>query len=420
MDRVGIDGLNGPVRKKGGTRSRAKLYKAGSEHVDTMQNSSVSQDLSQGSDEFQKYQLDRVFGNTNNFNRSPSEAQVEAGAIALLKEQGFSTGLAIALNVNAKVFDRRIWIVDNSGSMEIADGHRIVMTSDRKTVAQSVSRWEELQDTVIYHSEMAALLNSPTLFKLLNHPGPGFKKQDFSVATPGSSSDEDIRKARTFMSRLKPIGATPLTSHVWNLQKSIHAMAPKLRREGRRVVVVLATDGLPTDKDGYIGDHVDAEFLSALKSLEGLPIWVVIRLCTDEEKVTKFYNELDGKLDLSLEVLDDFLGEAEEVNRHNKWLNYCLPLHRCRELGYHNRVFDFLDERPLTKDELRHFCSVLFGSALENIPDPTVNWRRFLTYVQEKLGFEDQQYDPLRRKKGPWIYIKHLHRMYGKGKCTIM
>ena len=186
-------------------------------------------------------------------------------------------------------------------------------------------------------------------------------------------------------------------------------------------MIVLATDGLPTDRDGYIGDDVDAEFLSALKSLEGLPVWLVIRLCTDEEKVTKFYNDLDGKLDLNLEVLDDFLGEAEEVHRHNKWLNYCLPMHRCRELGYHNRVFDFLDERPLTKGELRDFCSVIFGTRRENIPDPSTQWKDFLHYIHEKLGFEDEQYDPLTNKKGPWIYVKALHRIYGKnGKCTVM
>jgi hypothetical protein len=201
---------------------------------------------------------------------------------------------------------------------------------------------------------------------------------------------------------------------------STDALAPTLRRDGRRVAIVLATDGLPTNPDGYAGDDVDAEFLSALRSLEGVPVWVVIRLCTDESKVTKFYNALDYKVDLSLEVLDDFLlGEAEEVRRHNKWLNYGLPMHRCRELGYHSRVFDFLDERPLTKDEMRDFCSILFGTRLETVPDPTVLWKEFLEYIQEKLGFEEEQFDPLTKKKGPWIYVKVLHRIYGKGKCTI-
>jgi hypothetical protein len=106
------------------------------------------------------------------------------------------------------------------------------------------------------------------------------------------------------------------------------------------VAVVLATDGIPSDWQGYGGDDVTNEFVSALKELEGLPVWVVIRLCTDEGNVTDFYNKLDGLLDLNLEVLDDFLGESKEVQQKNPWLNYALPMHRCRELGYHDRKYD--------------------------------------------------------------------------------
>jgi len=70
--------------------------------------------------------------------------------------------------------------------------------------------------------------------------------------------------------------------------------------------------------------------------LEGLPVWVVIRLCTNEKKVTEFYNQIDEVLEFNLEVLDDYLDEAKEVYKFNKWLNYALPMHRCRELGYHD------------------------------------------------------------------------------------
>jgi hypothetical protein len=104
------------------------------------------------------------------------------------------------------------------------------------------------------------------------------------------------------------------------------------------VAVILATDGLPTDDLGYGGDDITQEFISSLRALEGLPVWIVIRLCTDEDNVTEFYNNLDGMLDLSLEVLDDYIGECGEVQIHNPWLNYALPMHRCRELGYHDRL----------------------------------------------------------------------------------
>lgn len=184
--------------------------------------------------------------------------------------------------------------------------------------------------------------------------------------------------------------------------------------------MILATDGLPTDDQGFGGDEITMEFIQALRSLEGLPIWLVIRLCTDEDNVTNFYNQLDGMLELSLEVLDDFVGECEEVRRQNPWLNYALPMHRCRELGYHDRLFDLIDERPLTKGELRDFCVLLFGTEYSAVPDPVIDWKGFLSYVEDCLTREKVQWNPLSKKKKPWVSIKKLNRVYGGGACSVM
>ena len=177
---------------------------------------------------------------------------------------------------------------------------------------------------------------------------------------------------------------------------------------------------MPTDDQGYGGEEITQEFIRALRSLEGLPIWLVIRLCTDEANVTDFYNKLDGMLELSLEVLDDFLGESREVQSQNPWLNYALPMHRCRELGYHDRLFDLIDERPLTKGELRDFCVLLFGTEYGAIPDPVVDWKGFLAYVQGRLNQEQPQWNPLRQKIKPWISIKKLNKFYNGPACSIM
>lgn len=423
MHRIGIDGLSGPgmlqnTRKKSwGSRKRFGLRssKGEDQKEEYDYNASNMDHRMISNDDFYQSQL-----KTNKPDSSKSFGSSNDFSCERLKSEGFSTGLAHALSLNAKVFDRRIWIVDNSGSMEIGDGHRVVTTSDREIVSQAVSRWEELKDTVLYHAELAAILNTPSLFKLLNAT-PGLENKDFAIGARGKSNiPDEIREARSFIHRVRPMGPTPLTQHIWDIQKSVHKLAPKLRRAGRQVVIVLATDGLPTDADGYVGEDVDAEFLSALKALEGLPIWLVIRLCTDEAKVKRFYNELDCKVDLSLEVVDDFMGEAQEVHRYNRWLNYCLPMHRCRELGYHNRIFDFLDERPLTKGELRDFCSILFGESIGNVPDPDITWKGFIEFVRDKLNYEDEQWNPIKKRKAPWISLKQLNKKYGDGNCVIM
>ena len=135
------------------------------------------------------------------------------------------------------------------------------------------------------------------------------------------------------MNQTKPHGLTPLVTHINELRPKISNVAPELRRNGQKAVIVIATDGLPTEANVPNHEKNKELFVKAMRSLEGLPIWIVIRLCTDDEDVVNFYNDLDEQLELSLEVLDDFESEALEVYEHNKWLNYTLPIHRLREAG---------------------------------------------------------------------------------------
>ena len=353
--------------------------------------------------------------NTNDQPLSPS-------TIASLREQGFTTGLTQALQTNKLAFAKSIWIVDNSGSMQTRDGKRIVVDHHHNYKLVECSRWAELQQTVEYHAQLAALVTAPTTFRLLNDPGRVAGPQTFSIAVDGNalptaaSLDRDVTVALQTMNRVQPGGVTPLVPHLAEIRQEIVAMEPSLRASGTKVAIILATDGLPTDTLGYHNDEVRRQFDQALRQLEGLPVWLVVRMCTDEDEIVEYYNNLDAQLEMSLEVLDDFTSEAKEVcEHHNSWLTYGLPLHRMREMGFYHRVIDMLDERRLSKEELRDFFRLLFGPAFDEAPDPEVDWHAFVQLVNDLQSKEPKVWNPITKRMTSWVDIKKLNREYGHG-----
>ncbi len=49
-----------------------------------------------------------------------------------------------------------------------------------------------------------------------------------------------------------------------------------------------------------------------------------------------------------------------EIHLYNPWLTYGIGLHRLREAGLLPDIFNYLDERPLTLDELHELCETFF------------------------------------------------------------
>lgn len=135
---------------------------------------------------------------------------------------------------------------------------------------------------------MAALLNAPTKFRLLNNPGAHVGPQEFGVADKGMDPlviKRDLEVAKQTMMRDSPAGVTPLARHVREIRDLVITMQDDLNNQGNKVAIILATDGLPTNEYGVGGMNERNDFTQALQSLQGLPVWVVIRLCTDEDDV---------------------------------------------------------------------------------------------------------------------------------------
>lgn len=336
---------------------------------------------------------------------------------ALLLEHGYTQGLVQGFLVNKQAFESAFWVIDNSGSMRTMDGHCIVEGSSEGAAAlkfEECSRWAEMQETVVHHARIAALLKTPTTFRLLNESdrddsdrvaGP----QIFSIALGdggGGSIDHDLSVAVATMQNTQPDGVTLLTQHIEAIRETVTAMQPQLTQNGTKIAIVIATDGMPSDEEGYSYASVKQEFVDALRSMEGLPVKIVVRLFTDEEEVVQFWNDLDSQLELSLDVLDDFVSEAREIYKKNPWLTYGLPLHRIREMGFQHPSFDLLDERKLSRDEVRDFLHILFGSF--EAPDPQGDWKGFTEAVELLMAKEKDQWNPVHGKIMPWIDTEQL------------
>lgn len=211
----------------------------------------------------------------------------------------------------------------------------------------TASRWSELAECLVFHAELAHYASAPTEFRLLNNAPPiriGFN-QITTTSTKGVSPLGKFLKAL----QDSPYGQTPLCKHISEVIAQITLVADELREAGQLACLIIASDGEATD----------GTLAKVMKPLKALPVWVVIRLCTNDPAIIKYWNDIDKELELNMDVIDDFYGEAREIKAKNPWLTYGEPLHRMREFGVHIKEIDLLDEQPCELVQIRQICSIL-------------------------------------------------------------
>lgn len=324
----------------------------------------------------------------------------DAAVLRRLSGLGFPAGLSHELIASAREFPVRFMIVDNSGSMNMNDGTRIVRTPAGKTTAIKASRWTELVDMIMGIGDLATALGARTDIQLLN-PNP--HGQFMMCGDDGSStfgrigSPVDMPELKRRFQAMSPSGGTPLTEAVMRVISLIEPEKDKLRTNGQKAVVVLATDGLPNDR---------ASFLEALRQLQRLPVWLVVRLCTDDEAVVDYWNQLDAQLECDMEVLDDQFGEAAEVHQLNSWLRYSPLLHQARTFGMNNKLFDLLDEQALVPSQVKQCVEAILGCGV--LPEPDAGIAAFRAAVKETLTGTLPVFDPVSRTMRPWVNADEL------------
>jgi len=322
-----------------------------------------------------------------------------------LSSLGLMQGIQNEIIHSLEAFPVRHFVLDNSGSMTKCDG-RMHVTSGTNEGFARCSRWKELLQSVQWLGDMSIGLAAPTSFKLIN-PCEGMT--DISLGH-GDVEQEKARLARLTSS--SPNGRTPICKAIEKVVASISKVAPELRRNGQRAMVEIATDGVSTDGD----------LAAALKPLEQLPVWVIVRLCTDEQPVIDYWDGIDTQLELDLDVLDDLQGEAEQIKAVNPFVVYCEQLHRLREWGSHNKLLDLIDEASFSPAQAAEMVGLVLGKgAAGDLPPPFLDLDGFIAGVEQLQTAAAKSpaglvFDPLTESRVCWFKTRQL-RAAARSKC---
>eukprot|EP01041_Mallomonas_annulata_P002507 gene2507-4877_t len=324
----------------------------------------------------------------------------EVGLCEYLTKEGWPKGLQNSCAENLKKCPIRFMIVDDSGSMGTNDGHRIVVQGNTTRMI-ACSRWTELTESMKFHARLAHSAKAITEFRLLNGASP------IIVGLPDDNSMGVMSALAAFES--SPTGGTPLCRHIIEVTHQIKELESQLRSNGQRAVLVIATDGEASDGD----------ILTAMRPLQRMPVWVVIRLCTDDSKIVQYWNNIDEELELDMDVLDDLKGEALEVYKNNSWLTYGEPLHQLREFGITIKELDLLDECRLTNEQIRVICCLLLGNGrIADFPHPDIDWQSFISLVEQECKLSPLVYSPVYNGKQPWVRLRELKTHLRPSTCS--
>jgi len=323
----------------------------------------------------------------------------------LFDRMGVPPGIAEAFQGTVRNIPLRIWIIDNSGSMATTDGTRLLTGTDGQMGMVKSTRWQELCDSLKWHAQMASSLCAPTEFRMLNPPDGGVPQ----IVHCGYGNPEAENRAADAMLSSQPTGRTPLCEQIYQVVQAVTPQAANLRAAGHRVTVVIASDGAATDGD----------VASAMRPLENLPVWLVVRLCTDDDAVLRYWNSIDEDLELDIDVLDDWKSEATEVCTLNPWLCYGISLHRLREWGTTVKVFDVIDEKKLGPGEVQQLVQLIIGSQAADLPNPQLDWSNFEASVKMLQQNLPLIWDPIRNRKQPWFDTSRMKKALVGGGCSI-
>jgi len=307
----------------------------------------------------------------------------------------------------------RVFLLDNSGSTSQSDGHVLEKNHCGQLQAVPASRWDEICSMALAHAEWNARAGVRSEFLLLNPPCPNepVDGRDFVIIDPkAGSSQAQVEVLAQVLRSNGPRGVTPLASRLQQLRHRLQGQV----KAGRRIMLTIVTDGMPTSPDCGSCTQRDRDlFVKELRAFTAtFNSFVVIRLATDEESTMEYYNKIDEELELPLDILDDLRGEAQEVyDCGNGWFAYTPLMHRIREGGTLEKLFDLLDERALKLPEIAKFLEFLFRTP-QSAPFPR-NPEELYRIAKEAVEAAPLVYNGRLDRMSPAVDLRLLKKSLG-------
>ncbi len=248
-------------------------------------------------------------------------------------------------------------VIDNSLSMSHEDGKQFYLNENKEIIKfQYNTRWEEACCKIMQICDYNIQRKMITNYYLLNpyNLKDWVENQDYIIIDPNNENytyQRDILK-NNILSYQNIRYNTPLDKITIEFKKFLDSSY----LSNKIICYNIITDGEPNNSQ---------LFESQLNKLcKDYSIFIVINLCTDNERVVDYYNLLDTKLgnEISgLDVIDDFENELKEINlAGNNFFVYTFPIHVCRMAGCYSVIGDMLDEKKLPKAYINKFLKEIF------------------------------------------------------------
>ncbi|KAJ3408918.1 hypothetical protein HDV05_004675, partial [Chytridiales sp. JEL 0842] len=207
---------------------------------------------------------------------------------SLMRRHEISNWMALRLR-QLEQFDIVV-LCDDSGSMQTPC---LSGLSVQNPYAPTQTRWEELKSTVSTIVEIATCLDSDGIdIHFLN-------REPLKAVT-----DTD---QLSLIFSVPPQGYTPISRQ---LRVILHERRQKVARgESKKLLIVIATDGQPTDDQGRIDKQTLYNILTYERPSD---VYITFCACTDDDAEIGYLNDWDESM-ARVDVVDDYHTERREI-----------------------------------------------------------------------------------------------------------